>query len=417
MAQPDAAPASSQPAATTPSPFTIRAYENVEPWAAYDALRAQGPLIWDEVMKAWVVLDYASCAYIEINEDKFRNAYVGVPPIIVEVKGGRSNITLTSGDEHKRIRRFLMQLFTPPLLEIYRERNVRPIIAMLIDRFQKRGSADLCAELGDQIPPRVIAALLGLQWQDDDLIARILDLHEKIMVFLGTKFSGEEAAKQALATSHAINDILLPNIRKTRERRGDDFISRIWNEAPHEYGEMDEETVLGICRELFLGGADTTVHGIANALYLMLTNADLRAAISADRKTALAAHVEEAMRLYGSVMYRFRVANFDCEIGGRQVKANQPLILLHSAANRDPAHYGCPHAADLARKPITDHLAFNKGPRACVGVGLARIEMRDTLAAVLDRLPNVRLDPAAEPPQFRSLFMRSWRPLHVLFDV
>src|SRR4051812_28218981 len=117
MAQPDATPAAGQPA--IPSPFTIRAYENVEPWAAYDALRADGPLIWDAVMNAWVVLGYDECAHIEINEDKFRNAYVGVPPIIVEVKGGRSNITLTSGDEHKRIRRFLMQLFTPPLLEIY----------------------------------------------------------------------------------------------------------------------------------------------------------------------------------------------------------------------------------------------------------------------------------------------------------
>ena len=397
------------------APFTIRSFENIEPWAAYDDLREQGPLVWDDVLKGWVVLDYDNCAYIEINEDKFRNAYVGVPPIIVQVKGGRSNITLTSGDEHMRMRRFLMRLFTPPLLEAYRERHIRPIIAMLIDRFQNRGTADLCAELGDQIPPRVIAALLGLEWQDDHLIERILDLHEKIMAFLGTKFSDPAMMEKALETSKSINDILLPNIRRTREQRGDDLISRIWSEAPAEYGEMDEETVIGICRELFLGGADTTVHGIANSLYLMLTQPELRAAITADRKAALSAHVEEAMRLYGSVMYRFRVANTDCVIAGREVKANQLLILLHSAANRDPAHFGCPHHADLSRKPV-DHLAFNKGPRSCIGIGLARFEMRDTLDAVLDRLPNVRLDPTAEQPGFKSLFMRSWRPLHVRFD-
>lgn len=401
---------------TSANPFTIRAFENLEPWAAYDELRAKGPLVWDDVMNGWVVFDYASCALIETNEDRFRNAYVGVPPIIVQVKGGRSNITLTSGEEHMRIRRFLLKLFTPPLLEIYRERHVKPIIAMLLDRIVAKGRADLCADLGDQIPPRVIAALLGLDWRDDHLIEQILHLHEKIMVFLGTKFSGEEAAKEALKTSQAINDILLPNIRKTREHPGDDFISRVWREAPTEYGEMDEDTVLGICRELFLGGADTTVHGIANCFYLMFTNPEVRAAITADRKGALSAAVEEAMRLYGSVMYRFRVANEDCVIAGQEVKANQALILLHSSANRDAARFGCPHAADLSRKPLTDHLAFNKGPRACIGIGLARIEMRDTLDAVLDRLPNVRLDPSAEPPHFASLFMRSWRPLHVLFD-
>jgi cytochrome P450 len=399
------------------SGFTVRAFENKEPWTDYDAWRARGPLVWDDVMNGWAVLDYDSCLLIEMNEDRFRNPYVGVPPIIVQVKGGRSNITLTSGEEHMRLRRFLMRLFTPPLLDIYRERHVRPIIAMLVDRFVNRGHADLCSELGDQIPPRVIAALLGLDWQDDHLIERILDLHEKIMVFLGTRFSGEEAAKAALATSREINDILLPQIRKTRETPGDDFISRIWREAPADYADMDEDVVLGVCRELFLGGADTTVHGIANSLYLMLTNDDLRAAITADRKAALAAHVEEAMRLYGSVMYRFRVSNEDCMIAGQEVKKNQVLILLHSAANRDPGHFACPHAPDLGRRPISDHLAFNKGPRSCIGIGLARIEMRETLEAVLDRLAGVRLDPDAPAPEFKSLFMRSWRPLNVRFDV
>jgi hypothetical protein len=42
--------------------------------------------------------------------------------------------------------------------------------------------------------------------------------------------------------------------------------------------------------------------------------------------------------------------------------------------------------------------------------------MSDSIQILLDRLPNLRLDPNAEPPRFSSLFMRSWRPLHVLFD-
>lgn len=98
------------------------------------------------------------------------------------------------------------------------------------------------------------------------------------------------------------------------------------------------------------------------------------------------------------------------------MKAGDVLALVHAAANRDPKRFSCPIDIDLDRPRLRDHLAFNVGPRTCVGAGLARTEMHDSIAMLLDRLPNLRLDPSAETPRFSSLFMRSWRPLHVLFD-
>ncbi len=110
------------------------------------------------------------------------------------------------------------------------------------------------------------------------------------------------------------------------------------------------------------------------------------------------------------------MANRDCERGGQKIAKDDRLVLLHSAANREPAKYSCTRMADLTRKPANDHLAFNKGPRSCVGITLARSEMTEALKAVLERLPNVRLDDTAERPSFQGLFMRSWRPLNVVFD-
>lgn len=401
-------------------PFSVGNVEDVEPWEYYDAVRSQGPLIWDEAMKAWAVLDFEECAHIEMNEERFRNPYQDVPDVVVQIKGGGRNITFLSGDEHLRMRRFFLKLMTPPLVESYRQKQVAPIIAMLIRRVLDKGTgkADLCSEFGDQIPPRVIAALLGMPWEDDAMVAKILHLHEEIMQVIGTGFATEEIRQKGLRVSAEINDLLLPYIRDRKINPKDDFISRVWSEAPTQFeGELTEADVVAISRELFLGGADTTVHGIANILYLVLTNRDIRAAIDADRKTNLPIAVEESMRLYGSVMYRFRVANEDCTIGNATVKKDQRLILLHSAANRDPEKYGCPHMAELSRRPAADHLAFNKGPRSCVGMGLARAEMRDAVAAVLDNLPDVRLDRTSGPPIFKSLFMRSWRPLNVSFGM
>jgi cytochrome P450 len=142
----------------------------------------------------------------------------------------------------------------------------------------------------------------------------------------------------------------------------------------------------------------------------------MRAAVAQDRDK-IPNVIEEAQRLYGSPQWRYRRANQDCDLGGVTVKKDQMIILLHGAANRDPQRFGdCPATPDLARPRLRDHLAFNYGPRSCVGMGLARMEMRDALNGVLDRLPNVRPDPTAEQPRYANLFMRSFRPLHVRFD-
>ncbi|MGI4795948.1 MAG: cytochrome P450 [Janthinobacterium lividum] len=400
-------------------PVSIRNYENVEPWAAYDMLRGQASLIWDEPMQAWIVLGYELCTHIEINENRFRNAYQDAPPVVVQIKGGGRNITMLDGEEHRRMRHFFMSLMTPALVEGYRQQQIEPVIRLLMQRILAKGTrrADLTSEFGDQIPARVIAALLGMPWQDDALVAKILHLHEEIMEVIGLSFATEEIRQRGLRVSQDLNNLLLPYIRNRREHPQDDFISRVWTKAPGEFGaDLTEEDAVAISRELFLGGADTTMHGIANVNYLILTNREVRQAVELDRKKNISLAVEESMRLYGSVMYRFRIANQDCTLDGVEVGKDQKLILLHSAANRDPAKFGCPHEADLARPRLSDHLAFNKGPRSCVGISLARAEMRDALAAVLDYLPNVNLDPDAEPPHFKSLFMRSWRPINVSFD-
>lgn len=400
-------------------PFSITQFEDIAPWEAYDDIRDKTPILWDDALQAWVILDFASCLEVEINEARFRNPYQDVPQVVVDIKGGGRNITLLSGKEHLQMRRFFMQLLTPDKIAAYTRNQIRPVIELLLERILARGDgkADLTVEFGDQIPPRVIAALLGMPWQDDALIAKILHLHEELMDVIGGAFRTEELRQKGLAVSAEINNLLLPYVRDRRDNPQDDFISRVWTDAPTGLGEeMNEADAIAICRELFLGGADTTVHGIANLAYMLLTDHETRTAVEADREK-LPAAIEESMRLYGSVMYRFRISNDDTELNGIKIAKDQRLILLHSAANRDPGKYGCPNSVDLTRKPVNDHLAFNKGPRNCIGVNLARAEMREALVAVLDRMPNLRLDSEAEPPRFRGLFMRSWRPLHVRFDI
>jgi cytochrome P450 len=399
------------------SRITMLSVKDANPFGFYERLRARGPIVRDAVMNAWLVLDYAECRDIESNEAQFANPYANAGDLMKKIKGGASNITLTQGDVHDRLRRFHSRLLSPKAVASYRELHVRPIIEFLIRRIEHKGSVDLAADYADQLPPRVIAALFGMPWQDDDLVKRILHLHEDVMAWIGMRHATGPLTDRAIAAADELNSLLLHYLQLRRDQPADDFASRIWLDAPEYYGHIDEAAALGISREIFLGGGDTTVHALANCFYLMLTRPDLLTRVAADRGASLAAFVEESMRVYGSVQYRFRVAASDTRIGEADVKAGDMLILVHAAANRDPKKFACPMDVDLDRPRLRDHLAFNVGPRTCVGAGLARVEMHDSIQILLDRLPKLRLDPGAEPPRFSSLFMRSWRPLHVLFDV
>ncbi len=401
-------------------PFTpLQELADRDPFPHYEVMRSNGPVVWDPSMNAWLILDFKLCRFVELHEeDRFRTMYADADPMLVEIKGGKSNITVTQGEQHQRLRRFHMSLLSFKALESYKQNIVMPIIEHSVSRVADRpGKADLAADFGDHIPPRVICALLGMPWRDDALIGRTLHLHEEIMLWIGRGYRDPDSVARARAASRAINDLLLPYIRERRVRPQDDFISRVWLQAPREYGELTEEDALAICRELYLGGADTTVHGIANSLYLLLWNPEARRAV-ADDPAKIGNLIEEAQRLYGSPQYRYRRANADCELGGMQVRKDDVLVLMHGAANRDPGHFGaCPSAVNLSRDRPGDHLTFNYGPRSCVGAGLARMEMSEALTTILDRLPDVTPDAGAEQPRFAGLFMRSFRPLNVAFRI
>jgi cytochrome P450 len=386
--------------------------ENIDPYAFYERRRAEGEVVWDEGLSAWLVLGYQECRTVELDEDRFSNPYVNAPAVVQQIKGGRGNITLSHGEEHARLRRFHISLLTPNAVAGYRQQIIKPIVDDMLDRITARGAADLAIELADQIPPRVIIALLGMDWRDDKLVTRTVHLHEEVMAFIGHNYS-KAFEQRGLAASTEIEAILRPIIQDRKRNPREDFVSRVWQEAPDVYGEMTEDIAMGICRELYLGGTDTTIHAIANALYLLLTDASFQAAVATDAPGMMKGLVEETMRLYGSVQYRYRIAKADDVLAGVPIAKGQKLVLLHAAANRDPRHYACPNAVDFGRKPLADHLAFNVGPRACVGALLARAEIEETLKAVVSRLPQLAVDDSAEPPRNRGLFLRSFRPLHV----
>ncbi len=124
--------------------------------------------------------------------------------------------------------------------------------------------------------------------------------------------------------------------------------------------------------------------------------------------------IEETLRWEAPVQYVSRETTADATVAGIDIPAGELVSAALGSANRDERHFEDPDRFDLHRR-LDDHLAFGLGPHFCAGSHLARAEARIALGALLDRLPNLRLD-AAQRPQVVGLALRSPDRLPVLFD-
>jgi cytochrome P450 len=125
--------------------------------------------------------------------------------------------------------------------------------------------------------------------------------------------------------------------------------------------------------------------------------------------------IEETLRWETSVTMVSRVATVDTEVAGCPIPAGAPVNVITGSANHDDARFDDGESWKLGRPP-QHHLAFGTGPHQCLGMHLARLELQVGLNAILDRLPNLRLDPDAPAPVIQGLAFRGPDALPVLFD-
>lgn len=387
-----------------------------DPFAFFDTLRAKanGRPVWDDSVGAWLIYDFDQVAAAQRDESRFANAYIRADETLRAIKGGGANITLSQGAEHDRLRRLHLKLLSPSNIERYRVGHVVPVVSAAIGRLAGEHVIDASAMLADVVPPRVICSMLGIPNDDSDAMQRLLELNHEIVALISGGYNSVGQRDRALAASAELNETLLPYVRRRRDQPADDFLSRVWQEAPNFGIELDEEAALGLCRELYFAGSDTTVYGISNILWTIFSRPAVLERVRADRGKPLTAAIEEGMRLLDVVMFRHRICVADTEVSGVAIRAGDAVMVVNAAANRDPAHYGCPADVNLDRRAPTDHLAFGRGTRSCIGAQLARAEMREVVSQLLDRYPDAHLDPTAPTPGFSGFFMRRMEPVRLI---
>ena len=356
-------------------------------YPSYAQLRKEAPVYHEPRYGA-----YALTRYVDVDEAlrDFETFRSGAGPAPMPMPSDRAAVGMlpmlaaTDPPHHDQLRSLVSRAFTPrrvaesePRIRAFAER----LVADLPD-----GEFDLVPGLSVPLPVKVIAEILGVDASHQDDFRRWSDATVGLM-----DRPPEPAMMQASGELIAFFRDLLADRRKNPQ---DDLISDLL-QAEIDGRRLTETELDAFFIMLLVAGNETTTNWISNQLNILARRPDLWKACREDRSLIPLA-LEETLRIDSPVQNLGRETTRDVEIRGVEIPAGSRVVVSFGAANRDPEIFDAPDDYRLDRGEFR-HLAFGQGRHFCLGAGLARMEGRIALEALLDRFESI--EPGTAPPQ------------------
>ena len=378
-----------------------------DPYTGLAQLRRLGPvqrletsaMPHEESKPVFLVYRYDEIVEVLRNNQAFSSS------IIINVFGdvfGKHVMLGMDEPEHRRYRSLVSAAFTQRALARRQDELVERVANQLIDRFADRGRAELVREFTFPYPTQIIAGLLGLPRED----------YPQFQRWSISLLSFTVNRERGIAASEALRDYFAPILAARRQEPRDDLISSLAR-AEIDGERLSDEEIYSFLRLLLPAGVETTYRSTGNLLFGLLSNPEQLDAIRSDRSLIPQA-IEEAVRWEAPLLVITRVAARDTELAGVPIPAGSSVMPMLGAANRDEERYPDPDRFDIFRAP-KPHISFGHGVHVCLGMHLARLEMSVALNLLLDRLPDLRLDPECDDPHIRGGVFRSPTSLPVRF--
>jgi len=309
---------------------------------------------------------------------------------------------------HNMHRGLLSRVFTPRKMNAI-EPKIREFCARTLDPKMGSDGFDFIADLGAQMPMRVIGMLLGIPEQDQQALKDVIDdglrLQEGTMPNAADYGAGLQSAN------------FEEYIDWRSDHPSDDLMTELLQaEFEDETGttrRLSRTEVCNLVNLLAAAGNETTTRLIGWTGKVLADHPDERRKLVEDRSLVPNA-IEELLRFEPPSPTQARYVMNDVELHGQVVPEGSVILLLNGSGNRDDRKFPDGDRFDVTRK-IDHHLAFGYGLHFCLGAALARLEGRVALDEVLQRFPTWEVD-WQNAKQARTSTVRGWEQLPVVFN-
>ena len=371
-----------------------------DPHRALAGLRAGSPVAWVDAMDGWLVTSRELALAVMRDPDLYT---VDDPRFSTARMIGPSMLSV-DGDEHTRHRGAFAHAFR---LAQVRNRFATPVMAeaeALLARLRGDTRADLREAFSGPLAARIVAGALGLEHVPPPAV---LDWYRAIVDGVSRITAGEDVPAEAQAAVARLD----AELRRALVQPSTGSLLA----GPVAGARLTEQEALSNAAVIMFGGIDTTDGMLANAVWHLLSHPDQLELVRTGAATAAQA-LEESLRLEPAAALIDRYARRDARLGATRIAAGDLVRVSIAAANRDPSTFPTPDRFEVLRPNARRHLGFAQGPHACLGMHLARLEGTVAIDLLLDRLPGLRLDPAAAGVAPAGLIFRRPPQLPVRWD-
>jgi hypothetical protein len=357
-----------------------------DPFPRWDELRRVCPIARTERRgRAWLTTTYADVTALAKDIEHFSSSNTSVIDSVEEdehpiLTYGLPPIT-SDPPLHTWTRRLLLPWFSHTRVATY-EPMTRALCGSLIDAQLESGRADAASGYAQQIPVRVIGAILGIP---EELADTFTGWVRDVLEFADDPQRVERGM-------FGIGYYLWDRINERRDNDGDDLLTYLLH-AEVEGEPVDDMAILGMAILTMIAGIDTTWSAIGSSLWHLATHDDDRRRLVSD-PALMDTAVEELLRAYAPVTMA-RAVSRDVEFNGCPMRQGDKVLLSFPAANRDPSVFDRADEVLLDRQE-NRHVAFGSGIHRCAGSNLARMELRVALEEWLRRVPDFHLAEGAD---------------------
>lgn len=370
----------------------------------YRAMRHGDPIHFDEKLGSWLVTRHEDILAVQsdpmtfsvnkgYHEQQARGMHEEFRKYLREHGGGYfPDAIMSDPPYHTRIRRLMESAFTAHRVKEL-EPRITAVVRELIEGVADKGQCDAVKDIAIPITIRIIVEQLGLDHGIEDKISRW-------SVAVTAQIGRMQNREQMLENAAQIAELQHYIIGKMKERESDpreDMISDIVHAKVKLEDGTEElltfEEAVSLVRAILIAGNDTTATAIGNLFYLLATQpriAELLDECAGDDRR-LNRFVEELMRLEPPVRALSRMCTRETVVNGTTIPEGAHMLLVYHSGNDDETVFPDPRTFDMDRVNLGRHVAFGGGPHRCIGLALARMEVKVACREVARRLTDIRL--------------------------
>lgn len=402
------------------------------PRAFYRAMRHGDPIHYDEKLGSWLVTRHEDISAVQsdpvtfsvkhgYSEQQARGMQEEFQAYLREHGGGYfPDAIMSDPPYHTRIRKLMEQAFTAHRVKELEPRITDVVRNAIADAVARgNGKCDAVRDIAIPLTVRVIVEQLGL---DQGMEERISRWSVAVTAQIGAMQSRETMLENAREIADLQNYLIAKMKAREKDPREDMISDLVHAEVTDDDGSKEKltfEEAVSLVRATLIAGNDTTATAIGNLFHVLTTRPGMAELLEnvVDDERQLNRFIEEHLRNEPPVRALSRMTTREVTVNGTVIPAHAHMLLVYGSGNDDETVFPEPRKFDITRPNLGRHVAFGGGPHRCIGLALARMEVKVAAREIVRQMKNIRLAiPESEIRYTPTVATRTIESLPITFE-